>query len=142
MLTYASVAQLAEHVSAEQLDKLDDGDDLRYIEEASCLVRAATKNDRYETTPAGLPADPVAADAMTVATCVQVREWITNAVNPLAGSAGLAPVAASASTNGSSISYQVTEQAAARARLLECLSDSAVRVLRAEGLASTAVARR
>lgn len=142
MLTYATVEQLAEKVSAAQLDKLAEGDDVRYIEEASRLVRHATKNDLYEATPAGLPADPVIADAMAVATCVQVREWITNGVNPLAGSAGLEPVAASASTNGSSVSYQVTEQAAARARLLTCLTDSARMVLRNEGLASAAVTRR
>ncbi|WP_280422583.1 hypothetical protein [Nocardia carnea] len=142
MLTYAHVGQLAEHVSAAQLDKLDDGDDVRYLAEASALVRLATKNDWYEVTPAGFPADPVVADAFAVATCIQVREWIANGINPLAGAAGLAPVAASASTNGSSVAYQVDAQAAARAELLTCLSDAARRVLRAEGLASAQVVRR
>ncbi|MFI5778694.1 hypothetical protein [Nocardia sp. NPDC051570] len=142
MLTYATLNQLAEHVSAAQLDQLADGDAARYIQEATQIVRAATKNDMYDATPAGIPTDPVLADALTVATCVQVREWIRNAINPLAGAAGLAPTVASASTNGSSVSYTNADQAAARARLLTELADAARTELRNAGLASSKVARR
>ncbi|WP_328438272.1 head-tail connector protein [Nocardia puris] len=141
MLTYATVEQLAEHVSAAQLDKLADGDDARYIREASRLVRRATRNDRYDATPAGIPTDPVLSDALTIATCVQVREWIANGVDPLAGAAGVTPAVASASVNGASVSYDVATQSAARARATVDVCDAARDILRAAGLASAAVGR-
>ncbi|MCU1647171.1 MAG: hypothetical protein JWN03_7446 [Nocardia sp.] len=142
MLTYATVDQLAEHVTAAQLDKLAVGDAARYIQSATQIVRTATKNDLYDVTPAGMPTDPVLAGALAVATCVQVREWICNDINPLTGVAGLAPTVASASTNGSSVSYNNTDQAAARAQLLTELADAARIELRNVGLASSKVARR
>ncbi|RJO69775.1 hypothetical protein D5S18_28145 [Nocardia panacis] len=142
VLTYATVDQLAEHVTAAQLDKLADSDAARYIREATQLVRTATKNDMYDVTPAGVPTDPILADALAIATCIQVREWIRNDINPLAGAAGLTPTVASASTNGSSVSYISTEQAVARARLLTELTDTARTKLRSAGLASAMVARR
>lgn len=140
MLTYATVPQLAEHVSAADLDKVGD-DAPRYIERASRMVRRATRNDCYDTTPAGLPSDPVLADALKVATCVQVLEWIRNDVDPLAGAASVKPAVASASTNGSSVAYDVSAQTAARARLLTSLSDDAFDTLRNAGLASARVFR-
>ncbi|QIS18533.1 hypothetical protein [Nocardia terpenica] len=142
MLTYATPDQLAEHVTAAQLDQLADGDARRYLRAATQIVRFATKNDLYDATPAGLPTDPVLADALAVATCVQVREWIHNGINPLAGAAGLTPVVTSAATNGSSVSYNDTEQASARARLLTGLADTAYSVLRTAGLGSSMAARR
>lgn len=81
------------------------------------------------------------ADALAVATCVQVREWIRNNINPLSGMAGLTPTVASASTNGSSVSYS-GDQAAARARLITELSDAARTELRTAGLATALAARR
>ncbi|WP_067565812.1 hypothetical protein [Nocardia acidivorans] len=141
MLTYATVDQLAEHVTAAQLDKLAEGDAARYIREATRLVRTATKNDLYDATPAGTPTDPVLTDALAVATCVQVREWIRNDINPLAGAAGIAPTVAAASTNGSSVSY-TGDQATARAQLLTELADAAWAELRNVGLGSLSVARR
>ncbi|MGV9662583.1 hypothetical protein [Nocardia niigatensis] len=142
MLTYATVDQLAEHVSAVQLDQLAPGDAARYLDEATRIVRDATKNDMYDATPAGLPTDPVLADALTVATCLQVREWIANDVNPLAGAAGVSPAVASASTNGSNVSYSSTEQTAARLAMVESVTPAACSVLRLAGLASSMVARR
>ncbi|WP_280273378.1 hypothetical protein [Nocardia wallacei] len=142
MLTYATPDQLAEHVTAAQLDKLAESDDVRYLQAASQIVRNATKNDLYDASPAGVPTDPVLAAALTDATCIQVREWIENDVVPLSGPAGLAPTVASASTNGSSVSYNGAEQAAARARLLTELTDAGYLVLRNAGLASSMVARR
>ncbi|MFI5778134.1 hypothetical protein [Nocardia sp. NPDC051570] len=142
MLTYATVDQLAEHVTATQLDQLAVGDAARYIQAATQIVRTATKNDLYDVTPAGTPTDPILAGALAVATCAQVREWIRNDINPLAGAAGLTPTVTSASTNGSSVSYNGTEQAASRARLLAELADTARTELRNAGLASSMVARR
>lgn len=142
MLTYATVEQLAEHVTPADLDKLPDGDAELYIGKATGLVRRATKNDMYDTVPAGTPSDPVLAEAMTVATCIQVRAWIRAGVDPLAGVAGLKPVATAASTNGSSISYDVAAQAAARLRLLTELDDDARDALRAAGLGTAKVDRR
>ncbi|MBH0778818.1 hypothetical protein [Nocardia bovistercoris] len=141
MLTYATVEQLAGHVSAAQLDKLDDGDDVRYIEAASVLVRRATKNDQYEATPAGLPTDPVLSEALTTATCWQVRQWIALSVNPLAGAAGVKPAASSASVNGASVAYDVAASSAARADSATSLCDASRDVLRDVGLASAAVGR-
>ncbi len=142
MLTYATAEQLAEYATAAQLDRLADGDDVRYLQEASQIVRKATKNDLYDASPAGIPTDLVLAQALTDATCIQVREWIANDVDPLAGPAGLTPTVASASTNGSSVSYNGTDQASARARLLCEPADAAWSVLRMAGLASSMVARR
>lgn len=136
MLTYATVEQLAEYVSAAGLDTLADGDDVRYIEAASRLVRGATKCDLYDTTPPGIPSDPVLADAMTAATCIQVRAWITAGINPLGGVAAVPAAVASASVNGASLSYDIAAQSAARVAMVGALVDDARDALRAVGLAS------
>ncbi|MFC9874875.1 hypothetical protein [Nocardia salmonicida] len=142
VLIYATPDQLADWCSAAQLDKLGEGDDVRYLREASGRVRKATQCDLYDVTPAGAPSDPDQMAAFTAATCVQVREWIAAEINPLAGASGLKGPVASVSTNGSSVAYANVEQAAARAASLTDLVDSAREILRAAGLASSMVARR
>lgn len=142
MLTYATPDQLADWCSAAQLDKLAEGDDVRYLREASALVRLATKNDLYDTIPSGAPASDAHVDAFAAATCVQVREWIVAGINPLAGGSGLTGAIASVSTNGSSVAYANGQQDVARAESLRELVPAARAILRDAGLASSMVARR
>ena len=132
-LLYADLETLAEHMS----ELPDDADTL--LAAASIRVRAATKNDIYDVLPSGLPVDLDKAQAMADATCAQVVEWAANQIDPAAGVAGLQPVAASASVNGASLGYVVTDQATARARSLTHLCDTALLYLRNAGLASAAV---
>lgn len=141
-LSYATPDQLAEHCTPAQLDKLADGADVQYLAEASRLVRAATRNDLYDTTPTGAPTDPHLIDAFKEAACLQVRTWIELDLNPVAGVAGMDSPVASASVNGASVAYTGAAQDEAAADSLTCLVPAAMDLLRDLGLCSAAVARR
>ncbi|MEU3013347.1 hypothetical protein [Nocardia asteroides] len=140
-LTYATPDQLAEYCTPAQLDELGD-DDVQYLAEASRLVRAATRNDLYDTTPTGAPTDPDLIGAFAEATCLQVRAWIVLGLDPRAGVAGMDSPVASASVNGAAIAYTGAAQDEAAAESLTCLVPAAMDVLRDLGLCSAAVVRR
>ncbi|KZM69644.1 hypothetical protein AWN90_07655 [Nocardia terpenica] len=100
MLIYASTDDLAAFLNPipENAGAL--------IRSASTLVRDATSNDLYDTTPAGLPSDPDLRDALRRAVCVQVSTWVNAGIGP---SAGLKPVVASQSADGGSVSYSLPD---------------------------------
>ena len=123
-------------------DQLADGADVQYLAEASRLVRAATRNDLYDVSPAGAPTDPGLIDGFAEATCLQVRAWIVLGLDPVAGKAGMDSSVVSASVNGASVSYGSAGQDEAAAESLDCLVPAALDVLRDLGMCSARVARR
>lgn len=132
MLVYADEAELAEHVR-----EIPDNAPvlLRY---ASALVRAATRFDVYDTTPAGAPSDPDVFVPFRDAVCVQVAEWIANEVDPQAGQAGVQAGIDTSSIAGGMVKFDNSHVAIARASV-DALSPAALAVLRDEGLASRGV---
>lgn len=133
MLVYATEAELG----AFTRDLPDDPDS--YLRAASLLVADATKADRYDTDQAGKPTDPWDIHAFRDATCIHAAMWLKAGIDPAAGEAGLEAGVVSSSTAGSSVSYNVADEDAARRASLTCLCSQALKVLRLQGLATNVV---
>ena len=108
----------------------------RLIRSASVLVTAATRLDRYDTDGAGLPSSPSVAGTFRDAVCQQVTEWVGAGIDPLKGGFGQAPRVASQSVTGGSVGYTGHASVEQIAKAATSLSDSALQILRNEGLAS------
>jgi len=107
---------------------------------ASRLVRRATVNDRYDTTPAGLPSEPEVIAAFENATCQHAAFWAANDIDPDAGIAGLEQVETSSSIAGASVSLDSGQAAAIAESLrasLDGLVPAAMDYLTDEGLGSS-----
>ncbi|BAD58770.1 hypothetical protein [Nocardia farcinica] len=135
MRVYAQPDDLADWLHPDDLP--DDAEGARLIRYASPLVAKATVCDRYEVDPAGLPTEPEVIEAMRDATCAHVAEWVKAGIDPAGGVVGREIGIASQSADGGSVVYADSVDAADIARSLTRLSDAAVQILRAAGLAST-----
>ncbi len=134
MLVYADEAALGGWVSPMP----DNASAL--LRAASRLVRKATVNDLYDTTPARIPSEPEVLAAFENATCQQAAFWAANGIDPDAGTAGLEQVAVSSSIAGGSVSFESGQAAAIAEDLrasLESLVPAAWEYLTDEGLGST-----
>lgn len=109
----------------------------RLIRAASALVREATLLARYDADPVTeLPTSSRVAAAFRDATCSQVAMWANAKIDPDAGAAGQAPIVASQTVPGGSVTYatgQSQQQAAAAATKLH---PGAWTILRNAGLLS------
>ncbi|NKS58892.1 hypothetical protein GS504_15645 [Rhodococcus hoagii] len=130
MLIYATREDLGEWLNPVP----DEQNAKALLREASALVRKATRADRYEPTPAGMPADAFIRDAFRDATCAQVSEWVTAELDPVAGLAGQELQEVASSIAGGSVTLDASGQAEARARALTELCPRGVDILRNEGL--------
>lgn len=116
------------------------------LREASALVAEVTRLAVYDTDDAGLPTNDPVSVALRDATCAQAALWAATGIDPLTGAVGAASNAASgvvssSSIGGASVSYAVAADAAdLRVAAVDSLTPSALRILRAAGLLSTAVA--
>jgi hypothetical protein len=134
VLVYAEPDDLMDGWLNEQPD---DFEAKRAIRAASRLVRQATRCDRYEVDPAGLPVDLTISEAMRDATCAQAAMWITAGIDPGAGTAGREIGIASQSADGGSVTYSDSISAEEIERSLRYLIAEALEILRENGLAST-----
>lgn len=135
MPAYATESDLA-----AELDDLPDNAG-RLLAHASRQVAWVCRCDLYDTLPNGLPADDDKRLAMRDATCVQVAEWITAGINPVAGASGQTGVVAASGIGGASVTYTAPD-VAAKGRAATMLGAAALAVLRDAGLASAAVGSR
>jgi hypothetical protein len=104
---------------------------------ASVLVRSATALDLYDTDTNDLPTDAVKLAAMRDAACAQAAMWSTAGIDPVAGTVGRELPIQSQSADGGSVTYGDTVKAEEVEASLSRLSSTAIRILKAAGLAST-----
>ena len=137
MLLYATDSDLSQWMVPEPLPENTAG----LLRAASHLIRHETRLARYATA-GGQPTDPVIRAAFRDATCEQARWWVSNGVDPTAGSIGSGQVVASKTIKGASVSYDTgAAQAAqqARADAVGSLAPLAAQILASEGLLGGAV---
>jgi hypothetical protein len=134
MLVYAAPDDLADWIGADDLP--DDSEGERLIKYASRLVRKATRCDRYEVDPTGLPVDLDVLHPMRDATCIQVAAWVAAGIDPAGGVAGREIGIASQSADGGSVSYADSVTADEVRETVERLTPAALDVLRENKLAS------
>ena len=104
------------------------------IRDASLLVEAATRLDRYQVDVDGKPAEYRVAQAFRDATCAQVALWHANGMEPAKGFAGQTGQIQSQSVPGGSVSYAGALTAAEMGAAVTSLGDSAVHILKNAGL--------
>ena len=109
------------------------------LRRASFLVGRAIRNDLYDVTPSGMPADPDLADAVRDATCAQVEVWLAGGLDVIAGPGGQPALPTVSAIDGAQVSFDAYLTAAARTGALTQLDDVALHILRAAGLASGVV---
>lgn len=113
----------------------DDADAL--IRDASSLVREATRLDRYNTLPNGLPEDDDYREAMRDAACAQVAMWVKAGIDPGAGSVGRTVGVESQSADGGTVKYTGHASAAEVDAAVNTLCAAGWRILRNAGMCST-----
>lgn len=98
---------------------------------ASSLVLQATASSYYAADPVtGLATDPVVAQVLNDATCIQAAAWAALGINPLTGGVQVAGVASSKSIGTAHITYADGAAAAtAKAEALTKLVPEAARKL-------------
>ncbi|WP_280389802.1 hypothetical protein [Nocardia wallacei] len=104
---------------------------------ASVLVRSATALDLYDTDTDDLPTDAAKLAAMRDATCAQAAMWSKAEIDPIAGTVGRELSIQSQSADGGSVVYGELVTSAEVEAALSRLSSTALRILKAAGLAST-----
>lgn len=109
------------------------------LRRASFLVGRAIRNDLYDVTPSGIPADPDLSDAVRDATCAQVEVWLEGGLNVIAGPGGQPALPTVSAIDGAQVSFDAYLTAAARTGALTQLDDVALHILRAAGLATGVV---
>lgn len=102
---------------------------------ASRRVRHATRAARYDTTPSGLPSDPVDIEAFRDATVAQCLLWLRNGLDPDDLQQPAQRVTSKA-MGGRSVSYSGDDPAVTAARLQAAkdLCDDAALILSQAGL--------
>lgn len=109
------------------------------LREASILVRDACRADVFDVLPNGLPEDDDKREALQDATCAQAAAWAATGDDPLKGPGGQEPRMTLSGIDGAQVSFDTYLTAGDRAKSLTQLCASAYRILRAAGLASSAV---
>ena len=76
------------------------------LRSATTLVLAATKGAYYAVDPlTGLATDPVVANVLNQATCIQAAAWTTLGVNPLTGGVAVSTVVSQKSIGSAHLTY-------------------------------------
>ncbi|MFI6168839.1 hypothetical protein ACIBCN_18810 [Nocardia sp. NPDC051052] len=132
MLIYATAADLAPEWLATA-----PANAAMLIRYASIRIGYATRFARYDADDTGLPTAPAVRAAMRDAVCAQVAEWSTAKIDPAAGTAGQAPVIASQSVPGGSVTYATGLTQQQQADAVTELCDTAREILSTAGLIST-----
>ncbi len=106
------------------------------LRSASSLVLDASSSSYYAADPAtGLATDPVVAQVLNDATCIQAAAWAALGIDPLLGGVVVAGVASQKSIGSAHLSYADAAQAAdAKAKALTTLVPEAARKLRDNNL--------
>lgn len=121
------------------LGEAPDGEIIPLLRKASLLVGRACRNDLYDTTPAGLPADDDLRDAMRDATCSQVEVWLAGGYDPIAGPGGQDPRPTSTQIDGAQVAFDASQSYWDRNRAMTRLAADAGEILRQAGLATAHV---
>lgn len=130
MRLYATPGDVADWIGEETPPENADS----LIRNASLLVEAATRLDRYSVDLDGKPTDYRIAEAFRDATCAQAALWHANDMNPAKGFAGQTGQIQSQSVPGGSVSYSGALSAAEMGAAVTGLCDSAINILRNAGL--------
>jgi hypothetical protein len=84
------------------------------LRSATTLVLAATKGAYYAVDPlTGLATDPVVANVLNQATCIQAAAWAALGVDPLTGGVAVSTVVSAKSIGSARLTYADAAQAAA-----------------------------
>lgn len=139
MLIYATESNLSDWT-----DTATPVNAVQLLRSASGLVAEATQTDFYDTDDTGLPTDPLVLQAFNDATCAQVAMWIAAGIDPSAVGLNQKGLIASKKIGSAVISYDNNGPASvsvtqARQAAATSLCDESMRILHAQGLASTQV---
>ena len=84
------------------------------LRSATTLVLAATKGAYYAVDPlTGLATDPVVANVLNQATCIQAAAWAALGVDPLTGGVAVSTVVSQKAIGSARLTYADSAQAAA-----------------------------
>lgn len=110
------------------------------LRSASSLVLAASSSSYYAVdTATGLATDPVIAQALNDATCIQAAMWTAAGIDPLAGGVGIVAPVRSKKIGSASLDYDTSASASvtaynARMHAANNLCPEAMRKLRDNNL--------
>lgn len=127
MLLFASPSEFEKYADMEAPTNIH-----RLLGLASTWVRDAVRRAEFDTTPAGLPADPDVKDALRDATCEQVLVWVQNGVEP--GKTPTRGAVSSSSIGDGSVSYETASVVEARATATTELASTALTILESADL--------
>jgi hypothetical protein len=86
------------------------------LRSASSLVISASSSSYYAADPVtGLASDPVVAQALNDATCIQAAMWVSAGIDPLAGGVGIVAPVRSKKIGSASLDYDTSASASVTA---------------------------